>query len=210
MVLVQRHIRGRDLLLSECVRKRGVDRERRYAQAARRIAVDHKLLTQPVIQVISRHILQRRQLLHRVHQLRRPFIQVLQVVRSQRVLILRRRHASADIQLLVGLQEELNARHSGGLGPQPVDNCLGGIANLLPLCIWLEGDKDVAGITAAATATTTAADKGHRILDTRVLSTRHWPASSAYLSTSRTIRPAARGPDHSIDLCPVAGKNPSE
>ncbi len=109
VVLIQRLIGRRHLALAKGVRERGVDGQRRNPQPASRVAIDHQLLLQTRIQLVGCHILQRRQLLHRGQQLRRPGLQLIQILADQRVLVLRYGATSANVQLLRGLQVRRHA-----------------------------------------------------------------------------------------------------
>ena len=102
------------------------------AEMPRRAAVSRSMTTcacRPLILLIAVHVRQLRNGL--AAYLRACGAHCSRSCRSvalQRVLILRIAQASADVEVLHGLQEERGARHTRQLGPQAVDHLVGGRA----------------------------------------------------------------------------------
>src|SRR5579871_2639057 len=168
VVLVQRPVGCRHLPLPKGVGQGRIDRQRRNAKAAGRIAVDHQLRAQPLVLLVGCDVLELRQLLHGRHQLRRPFIQVVEVIGSQRILVLSRRVAPTDAQFLLRLQIKLYARNIRSLRTQTIDDDLSVVPCPLPFSVRLEEDEHVSrvGTTAAWTA---AANERHCVLYSRIV-----------------------------------------
>ncbi len=114
----------RDLPLPEGVVERVVDLLRREAEAGGLVAVDGQRQGRAARLLVGRHVAQLRQGPELVEDLRRPVVQLVEVGVLQGVLVLGARLASADIDVLRGLQEQARALDLGELRPQPGDDLL--------------------------------------------------------------------------------------
>ncbi len=103
VVLVHAGVHGGDLALTEGVVEGGVDGGSRDAEARCGVAVDDEVGGQALILLIRGGVAQFRHGTHASQQLRRPCVQLLQVLVRERVLVLRVAAAAADLDVLVGL-----------------------------------------------------------------------------------------------------------
>ena len=107
-------------------------------------------------------------------QLRRPFVELVDVRILQGVLILRARGAAADVEVLRRLQEQRRTGHLRQLRPQPVDDLIGGGAALVAR---FEADHDEAVVDGPAAAEAGAVARDVRIagdhVEQRVLAANH-------------------------------------
>ena len=164
VVLIEAGVHGRDLALAEGVVERVVDVVHGEAQARGGIAVDDEVRFQAMVLLVGGSIAQLGHRLHLVEQLRRPFVQIVQVVILQRVLVLRVAGASADVDVLNRLQEQLDAGDTRQLGAQAIDDLVGGG---FALAAGLERDEHAAHVGGGTTAA--AAGECQHVIHTRIL-----------------------------------------
>ncbi len=151
MILVQRVVDGGDLALAEGVVEGVVDLAGGDAEALGRLPVDGDLGLEPALLLIAVDIGQLRDMAQRLGQLRRPFMQIAQIVALQGVLVLRVALAPADPDVLDRLQEKLRARHRLQLAAQPGDDLVGGEL-ALGQGLQLHEDEARIGLAAAGEA----------------------------------------------------------
>ena len=89
MILIQRIVNGGDLALTERVVQRIVDPGLGQAESAGRIAIDGQVDLKTALLLIGIDIGQLRDMFQRLGQLRRPFVEIGQIVALQRELVLR-------------------------------------------------------------------------------------------------------------------------
>ncbi len=148
-VLIQPGVHGGDFALAEGVVKHLVDGRGGDAQPRGGIAVDHQVGRQALVLLVGGDVAQLRHASRARLQLRRPGVQLIQVLVRERVLVLRGAAAAADLNILVGLKKERGAGNAGELAAQPVHHLVGGDAPR-PLVERLEGDEHEAHVVAAA------------------------------------------------------------
>ena len=115
----------RDLALAERVVERVVDQLRLDAVARGRVAVDRQRQRRALGLLVGGDVAQLRQCLHLGQDLRRPFVQLVEIGVLQRVFELRPRRPAAEPDVLRRLQEEPGALDLVELGTQPRDDLLG-------------------------------------------------------------------------------------
>ncbi len=147
MILIERVEDGRDLALAEGVIEGVVDLAGAQLQAIGGVAVDHQIGFQPLVLLVGIDVGQIGRREQRRQQLGRPGAQFGKIVRLQRVLILRVRLASADPDILRGLQEQAGAGNLCQPAAQARDHLVAGQAALGDR---LQGDEDIAAIDLAA------------------------------------------------------------
>ncbi len=126
MVLVNRFAGDdRDLALAKGIVERAVDSLRGEAQARRGIAVDHDVRRQPGTLLVRTHIHEFRQSGELVQNPRRPQVELIEILRLQRVLVLGVALATADAKVLLRLKKKCRARHPGGLLADAGDHLVG-------------------------------------------------------------------------------------
>ena len=113
-VLVQAGVELRDRPLPEGVVQHRVDRRRIDAQARGAVAVDLQRELRRRGLLVARQVGDLRQLRQRVLDDRRPLVELGRVDIRERVLILRRGQAAADIDVLHRLHEQPDAHHRAG------------------------------------------------------------------------------------------------
>ena len=147
----------RDLALAERVVQRVVDQLRLDAEAGGGVAVDRQRQRGALGLLVGGDVAQLRQRPHLVEDLRRPFVQLVEIGVLQRELELGPGRAAAEADVLGGLHEQPGALHLVELRPQPGDDLLGaGIA----LVARLQRDVHAPGIEGAAAAADEHGDAG--------------------------------------------------
>jgi hypothetical protein len=126
MILVLVLVDGRDLALAEGVVQGAVDLGGIEPQPRRGLAVDLQIDLKALVRLVRIDVLQLRHVLQRGGDLGYPFIEIVQGVALDRILIGRETLAAAGADLLCALQEQPGARHLVQLRPQPVDHLVGG------------------------------------------------------------------------------------
>ena len=163
VILIDRAVDDRDLTLAECVIERVVDLAGADAEARRGVAIDLKIGFESFQLLVGAHVRDHRVVLKRRDELRRPVVEILHVVRLQRVLVLRVALAAAGPQILHGGEVEASARDLRELRPQPRDHLIHGHVALRQR---LERNEHRAGIdlriAAAAADAGKADDRRHR------------------------------------------------
>ncbi len=124
VVLVARHIDGRDLALPERVIERIVDLADRDPEPGRGVAVDHQVGFKPLVLLVAVDVGENRDALKRRSDLRAPFVQLLERRALQGVLILGIARPPADANVLDRLQEQRRSRHHGERASQPDDDLI--------------------------------------------------------------------------------------
>ena len=114
-VLVERGVHGGDLALAEGVVEDLVDGGGGDAEARGGVAIDDQGCGQALVLLVGGDVAQLGHGAHAREQLRRPGVQLVQVFVGERVLILRGAAAAADLDVLLGLQEERGAGNAGEL-----------------------------------------------------------------------------------------------
>ena len=89
MILILLRVNDRDLPLAERAVKRAVDCLRLNAKARGRIAIDHDGFLQAAKLLVAGRVLDLRIFVKLVHELRRPRIELIDVLIGQRILVLR-------------------------------------------------------------------------------------------------------------------------
>ena len=164
MVLVERRVHRRHLPLAEGVVQRIVDRLLRKSQARRRVAVDDDVGLEAAVLLIAADVGENFDGAQFLEHLRRPLVELAEVVALQRELILRVAHPAADSQILNRLQVEIDAGDVRDLFADATDNEVGAD---LSLAQRFERDEHVRGIGCAL-----CASKGDDVADRRVLTYR--------------------------------------
>ena len=126
VILVDRLVHRRDLALAERVVERAVDRLRGQAEARGSVAIDDDVRGQAGILLVRTHVHDFRQRRELVENPRAPFGEQIEILRLQRVLILRVALPSADPEVLLGLQIQGCPRHAGRLVTDARDHLVGG------------------------------------------------------------------------------------
>ena len=139
----------RDLALAERVVQRVVDQLRLDAVARGGVAIDLQLQRGALGLLVGRDVAQLGQRLHLGQDLRRPFVQLVEIGILQRELELRARRPAAEPHVLRRLHEQPGALDLFELGTQPGDDLLGaGVA----LVARFQRDEQVAVVAGAAAA----------------------------------------------------------
>jgi hypothetical protein len=163
VVLIDRAVDDRYLTLSECVIERVVDLAGADAKACGGIAIDLEIGFEPFLLLIGAHVRHHGVVFERGDELRRPGVEILDVVRLQRVLVLRVALAAAGTQILHGGEVQASPGDLRELRPQPRDHLIHGRVALRQR---LERNEHRAGvdlrIAAAAADAGKADDRRHR------------------------------------------------
>ena len=125
VILVQRLVDGRNLLLAESVIENVVDLLWRDPQTRSRVAIDDDVFLQSTDLLIAVHVLELGNLAKLLQELGRPFVQFVQVLARKRVLKLGVGLAAADLQILHCLEVQRRAGNMRQLGAQPGDHLVG-------------------------------------------------------------------------------------
>ena len=139
----------RDLALAERIVKRVVDQLRLDAVARGGVAVDLQLQRRALALLVGRDVAQLGQRLHLGQDLRRPFVEFVQIGILQRELELGSRRPAAQPHVLRRLHVEPRALDLFELGTQPGDDLLGARAALVAR---LQRDEQVAVVAGPAAA----------------------------------------------------------
>ena len=132
VILVERVVDGRNLALPERVVERRRDGAGRDTEPARGVAIDGDVHLQSALLLIGIDVGDDRRIVaQRLHDLRRPGIEVGQRIGPQRVLVERIALAAADPDVLDWCHEERRARHLRELGAQAGDHLIGRCVALL-------------------------------------------------------------------------------
>ena len=135
MILVEIVVDRRHLALAECVIKRVVDLRRVDAEPRRGVAVDLEIDLQPLVLAVGIDVVEFGHVLQRVGDLRHPFVELVQRVGLQRVLIGAIALAAARAGHAAGIgQEQARARDARKRSLQPPDDLIGARARRAP--IW--------------------------------------------------------------------------
>ena len=130
MILVEGIVDGRNLPLAEQVVQRGVELEQVHPEPRRRIAVDHERRLQSEVLLVGAHVNDVSNPAQRLADARLPGAQLVDVVRTERVLVLGVRRPAADPYVLRGLEEKGGAGLVRKLSAEPRDDHVRG--NLPP------------------------------------------------------------------------------
>ena len=125
MVLVERRVHRRHLPLAEGIVQRVVDRLLRKTQARRGVAIDDDVGLEAAVLLIAADVGENFNGAQFLEHLRRPLVQLAEVVALQRELILRVARSAADAQILNRLQVEIDAGDVRDLLADASDNEVG-------------------------------------------------------------------------------------
>src|SRR6202030_2187863 len=104
-------VNDRDLALSERAVERAVHRLRLNAETRRGVAIDHHVLLESAKLLVARWIFDLRIIAEFIHELRRPGVQLVNVLIGERVLVERLRRSAPDPDVLAGREKEIRARN---------------------------------------------------------------------------------------------------
>ncbi len=167
VVLVDAGVHGRNLALSEGIVEHLIDHRNGDAEPRCGVAINNEIRAEPLILLVAVDVAQLLELAGALQQARCPLIQLVHVLVRERVLVLRGRTATADLNVLLHLQKQRRAGNARQLAAQPVDHLVGRDA-ARALFKRLERDEHVADVVRAAAGSTTA-DKGRHGADRRIV-----------------------------------------